>query len=350
MRHTILTKTITTIAAFGMQQLLCAAEWQTSTTIDPITDQVTYHVWMFGTELSDKNGEYCPKLAIRITPTRYDESKRRMLFTPDVFIWCPAIKRKTEAANVNMTLRFNDESPETSTWIGSNNKCALFCEDPTNTLKRIVNSQKLALRFTHKKREHTTMFKLDGLSAELANIKTEYLKRIGKHNDYQTKKSKSANIGHTAPIGSNKTLKNNVINQVDASIMGEYDAQINDYYRDMKDWLKSQRLTTHPKAYNPKQHKLTPTAKIDINGESSRVRFCVRYISCHTPSRHIIHNEIKGVQACAVWGCASDPRQSDHYKTEQTKEKCGESGFWVCARFVPVGKWAQRNCRQTRDC
>lgn len=87
------------------------------------------------------------------------------------------------------------------------------------------------------------MFKLDGLAVEIANVKEEYLKRIGKYKDPKPKKSKLVNDSHPSPIGYNRTLKNHIRNQVDAAIIGEYDAQINGYYEDTKDWLKSKRLT-----------------------------------------------------------------------------------------------------------
>ena len=239
-------------AAMFATQVLCAAEWSMSATVDPITDQTIYHVWTFGSELTGRTGEYSPKLAIRIVPIRYDETRQRPIFEPDVFIWCPALKRQKKSASVETVLRFGSEPPTTSTWIGSDNKCALFCEDPTNTIRRILKSDTLAMRFTHNGSEQTTVFSLDGLSAELSEIKTDYLKRIGKYKaPAPVKKTTTKNTGtagRTAPIGHNRILRNHARNQINASLAGEYDARANGYYADMKNWLSSKRFTEQTKA------------------------------------------------------------------------------------------------------
>lgn len=158
-----------------------AAEWNLQATTDPITDKTIYTIWTFGSYLPCQTGSYAPKLAFRIDPTGYDARSMRMTFDPDVFIWSPAIKRRQRQARVDMTLRSDDTPPITAVWVGSDNTCALFCDNPEKTFAKLANAKKLALRFTLEGREHTTTFDLSGLPQHIREVNTAFLKKIGKY-------------------------------------------------------------------------------------------------------------------------------------------------------------------------
>ena len=303
MKSAILTIAIATAATVATL-VSHAAEWSIAATIDPITDQLVYHAWALGSEISCRTGSYCPKLAIRITPTEYDETKHRMRFAPDVYIWSPAIKRRTETAAVDITMRYDTDPPTIATWTGSDNKCALFCADPTNTFRQLRSAKKIALRF-QADREQTTVIALDGLSASLAKIQTDYLRRIGKYKEPRQPKAPRCKkckgegtiVGWTtcpncngkrckkcirsimtgkirekipcpvcqkdaaqkrkegfgsstatyAPHGYYKAQRAQIRNQIFADVHAKNDALINDYYKDKETWLNAKRNDSHEK-------------------------------------------------------------------------------------------------------
>lgn len=272
-----------------------AAKWEIAATSDPITDQTTYHVWTFGSEIQCSYGEFSPKLAVRIIPPDRNGPKgSRSTF--DVFIFSPAIKRKTPAAAVDMILRYDDGEVMKCTWSGSDNRCALFCDNPTNTLSHLRAARKLAIRFVHRGQELTSIFDTSELPEALNNVKADYLKRIGKlpdqpaHNPSPCRKCKGkgtttgwvncpgcggqvmsggsrcktcirsirvgkvrgdipcpecstpAQVTH-APFGYARAMRGHIRNEINAELDAEADAAAFGYYAESKSWMKARRIS-----------------------------------------------------------------------------------------------------------
>lgn len=296
MKSVVLILTTAIIAA-----TLCnAAQWEHLKVIDPITDQVSHLFWTYGTELSCANGQFCPKLAIRITPKN-----------ADVFLFSPAIKRNEKQASIKVTSRFDSDAPDTSIWCGSDNRCALFCEDPSNTIKRLRTATKLSIQFAHNGFERTSTFDTSGFSKALAKTKiglrpqapnpTAPTKRTAAASKPPCRKCKgkgivsswvncpkcggqrcrscvnsvyvgkvrgdvpcpvcrpndtTANLGSGfgsngsvtyAAHGYSRAMRAHIRNQVNAEIMAETDALAFGYHDEVKNWTKAKRLTNQKK-------------------------------------------------------------------------------------------------------
>lgn len=293
---------------FFFGSLCSAAEWNLQATNDPMTDKTVYTIWTFGSYLSCQTGSYGVKLAFRIDPTGYDARSMRMTFDPDVFIWSPAIKRRQRQARVDMTLRSDDTPPVTAVWVGSDNACALFCDNPKKTFAKLAKTKKLILRFSLEGREHTATFDLSELPQHIREVNTDFLKKIGKYKppaEPICKKCKgkkeivswvkcsscngsgmqgngrckqcvnSIKLGHLkektpcpecspnksgsgvsyAAHGQSRAMRNHVRNQVYAAVEAQSDAIVYGYYDESKKWLQSKRLPL-PQA-SPSAQKLS---------------------------------------------------------------------------------------------
>lgn len=274
-------KKLALITALALIATVCnAAKWECEKLVDPITDQTSCVFWTHGTEISSPDGQFCPKLAVRIVSNG----------DVDVFLFSPAIKRKQEQASVEVTARFDSDAPVASAWCGSDNKCALFCEDPDRLFSRLKSSSKLSLRFKHGGLERTTTFDTSNFpkmptvakAAKSAAVqsKTQLCRKCkgaGTITEWKTciecggtgmssgsrcrKCVRSAKTGKLrekipcpdcsspagktayAPHGYHRAVRSHVRNEIAASIAAENDAMISGYYDEVKNWPKSKRMS-----------------------------------------------------------------------------------------------------------
>lgn len=173
--------------AIGAALFFCAltafaAEWKVTSCTDPITDEEVNHLHAFGTSVASSDGSYCPILVVRIIPNGFDELRKKMIYTPDVYVWCPVFMRKksdTDAC-LSTTERFDKNKPTTAIWRAADNPCAYFCENGTNTFEGLLKSRTLAMKISFYDREFVTTFDLSGLKDIFCRVEREYLTRIGK--------------------------------------------------------------------------------------------------------------------------------------------------------------------------
>lgn len=170
------TTVLPSLAIAGLVALPLSAaystRWNIEKSVDPITDATTYHLWSLGSAVHSHMGSFHPKLALRLSP-RENPRKSKFPFDADLFMFSPALKRETPEASVPVISRFDSNPPATSNWVGSDNRCALFCADPASTVQQLLASKKLALRFSHAGFDRTVVFDLSGLPAVLDAVKND---------------------------------------------------------------------------------------------------------------------------------------------------------------------------------
>lgn len=229
--RTKLSLTISTLAALCLAIDAYSAPWSVRKCQDDITDEIVYNATASGSELSGRVGSFCPMLIVRLKPTGRDKRSRPVKYDTDVFLWSPALKRKTQEASVSALVRFDKDNPEKITLEGSDNRCALFFPDGSNTYNRILSASKLAIRFTLGKREQTTIF-------NIANLKDAVTTIDAPKKNANTKSPGSAHTAKSLAI-----VRRQTINAEYASIEAEEEARAYGYYDDVKTKYQSKHLS-----------------------------------------------------------------------------------------------------------
>ena len=110
------TDTFTAVIATILMTLTCNAvePWRINKSIDPMTDELTYHVHTVGSKVSiDEYMSYNPELVIRIKPKNLTESGG-MKYQADIMvvIETDGLRR----GNTPITTRYDRNAPTTEDW------------------------------------------------------------------------------------------------------------------------------------------------------------------------------------------------------------------------------------------
>ncbi len=128
--------------------------WEVKEDTDPITDKATTQAL-----LKAENGKAALIVGCK------DGSVRVLIFWNDYL-----------ADNTNVTTRFDEAAPQTSSWAGSSNKRATFVTDANEAafLGKLTTSTKLIARITpYNEGPRTEIFSLEGAAEALGNLRPD---------------------------------------------------------------------------------------------------------------------------------------------------------------------------------
>jgi hypothetical protein len=170
------TDTFTAVIATILMTLTCNAvePWRITQATDPMTDETSYMVYTTGSEVTmSEYLAYRPNLVIKITPKNATKSGS-MTYTADIMlsIETDGLRR----GNTPITTRYDRNAPTTEDWDTSTDRRAAFAPNWKTTMRNIVSSTNLLVRYTTTLGHvRTTRFDVRNLQPTLKEVKRRYI-------------------------------------------------------------------------------------------------------------------------------------------------------------------------------
>lgn len=111
--------------------------------LDPMTDVTTYSVSIAGERMVD-NVSYTPRLIVRVKPTAYARSAKKLDYTAEVYVAFEADGARRNSQTVE--IRFDKDAPITADCATSTDRRAFWL--PAGSLERLFNVNRLTVRYT----------------------------------------------------------------------------------------------------------------------------------------------------------------------------------------------------------
>lgn len=163
---------IIAFAAAILATAASAANWETVTSTDPMTDEISYSTGTLGDKYEINSLlSSTPSLVVRLHPKALDKTGK-LLGTQKVILILES--DRIHRNGTTLLVRFDKEPPEKRELSAATDRAAGFIENPSAFIQRLKKSNEVRIRLeTSLGAIRTLRFSTAGLAAELEKVRTQ---------------------------------------------------------------------------------------------------------------------------------------------------------------------------------